>query len=328
MGAVGNRWRIVLYFDRLLASPTDFHNATIQLGERARDLARLGSVEILVVGQEVSTALPENREPDAISQALGWLRLRDTAEHLQVELRRDFLERLAGESSAPEAKPETIAELARVHLADESELLRRFRDQLLLWAVDHATPGPKALMLIGSGYDEEPLEFYRQALIAAGWPRLAESLSSDAPRLTSAELGRSLAVYGWTLLPYTPAQRGDALLEESEEELAARKEEEMTDVVFQDGQIVDKTTIGFDPQELLRRRRQRQQESEEIEVLRDAELPYRWLADSTGGELLRGKFQLSDVLSRLSQRVRFRLEDSPAGAAGSLVPGSPRGIHR
>ena len=71
LGQVGSAWRIVLYFDQLLASPADFHNATIQLGERARDLTRLGSVELLVAGQEVSTALPANREPDSVSQALG-----------------------------------------------------------------------------------------------------------------------------------------------------------------------------------------------------------------------------------------------------------------
>ncbi len=322
LGSVGGTWRVVLYFDQSLASPTDFHNATIQLGERARDLTRLGSVELLTARQEVSTALPANREPDAVSQALGWLRLRESADNLQTQLRHSFLEKLDLESSEVQSpQPAAIAELAQNFLADEAELLRRFREQLLLWAVSHATLGPKALFLIGSGFDEDPLDFYRAALIESGWSRVAETLEPADVGLSIAELGQVLSVYGWTVLPYTPGQRGDALLDETEAELMARKEEEMTDVVFQDGEIVDKTTIGFDPTEVLKRRRQRQQEDAEAPVLLRPEAPYRSLADATGGELLRGKFQLSDLLVRLAERQRIRIAEpaGPDAGMGELV---------
>jgi Ca-activated chloride channel family protein len=322
LGEVGDQWRIVLYFDQLLASPTDFHNATIQLGERARDLARLGTVELLTAGQEVSTALPQNREPDALSQALGWMRLRDTSENLQAELRLSFLEQLTPE---PEGSvvwtSEDVAELAQMFIADESELLRRFREQLLLWGVSHATPGPKALFLIGTGFDADPLPFYRDALVEGGWPSAALDLLPAEVGPSVAELGKVLSVYGWTVLPYTPGQRGDALLDESEEELAARKEDEVIDVIFQDGQMVDKTTIGFDPAEVLKRRRERRAASQERPILLNAEQPFRGLADSTGGELLRGKYQLSDVLVRLSQRYRIGVVSAarPAGTVDELV---------
>ena len=166
LGEVGNRWRIVLYFDQLLASPTDFHNATIQLGERARDLTRLGTVELLMAGQEVSAALPESREPDALSQALGWLRLRDDSENLQAELRRTFLDKIDPEGPmAAGLTAEWVAELAQNHVRDEAEVLRRFREQLLLWAVDHSGPGPQALFLIGTGFDDATSPFLTNAAI-------------------------------------------------------------------------------------------------------------------------------------------------------------------
>ncbi len=321
LGEVGNRWRIVLYFDQLLASPTDFHNATIQLGERARDLTRLGSVELLLAGQEVSAALPENREPDALSQALGWLRLRDTSENLQMELRQSFLEKVDPESGISAGlTPEWVAELAQNHIKDESELLRRFREQLLLWAVSHTTPGPKALFLIGTGFDDDPLTFYQEALAENGWAELVPDLRRVEVEPSVTELGQVLSVYGWTILPYTPGQRGDTLLDETEEELAARKEDEVTDVIFQDGQMVDKTTIGFDPADVLKKRRERRAAAQERPLLLNAEYPYRILADSTGGELLRGKFQLSDLLVRLSQRSRIGLAaaDNPPGTVAKL----------
>jgi len=322
LGEVGNRWRIVLYFDQLLSSPTDFHNATIQLGERARDLTRLGSVELLMAGQEVSTALPEAREPDAISQALGWLRLRDTSENLQTELRESFLEKVEPESSmAAGLTPEWVTELAQNHIRDESELLRRFREQLLLWAVSHSTPGPKALFLIGTGFDDAPVTFYQEALAENGWASLVPDLRPVEVEPSVVELGQVLSVYGWTVLPYTPGQRGDTLLDETEEEMAAREEDEVMDVIFQDGQMVDKTTIGFDPAEVLKKRRERRAAAQERPLLSNAEHPFRILADSTGGELLRGKFQLSDLLVRLSQRSRIGVvpTESPPGSVTELV---------
>ena len=245
--------------------------------------------------------------------------MRDTSENLQTERRRSFLEKLNPESpSSATLAPAWVAELAQNHIADESELLRRFREQLLLWAVSHATPGPKALFLIGTGFDDNPLPFYQEALTESGWASVAQELERPEVEPSVAELGQILSVYGWTVLPYTPGQRGDALLDESEEELAARKEDEVTDVIFQDGQMVDKTTIGFDPTEVLKKRRERRQASEERPLLLNAEHPFRILADSTGGELLRGKFQLSDLLMRLSQRLRLVVvaAENPPGSVG------------
>ena len=85
-GAVGSGWRVVLYFDLLLSDPMAFRNATIELAERARGLTALGEVEIVLAGEEVRLALPPTRDPDALSQALSWLRLREDSLDRQAVL--------------------------------------------------------------------------------------------------------------------------------------------------------------------------------------------------------------------------------------------------
>jgi Ca-activated chloride channel family protein len=246
------------------------------------------------------------------------LRLRDDSENLQAELRQSFLEKIDPEGPmAAGLTAEWVAELAQNHVRDEAEVLRRFREQLLLWAVEHSAPGPQALFLIGSGFDVDSLTFYQDALAANGWAALVTDLVPVPVEPSVDELGRVLSAYGWTVLAYTPAQRGDTLLDETEEEIAARREEEITDVVFQDGQMVDKTTIGFDPTEALKKRRERRAAAAEEPLLADPDQPFRVLADSTGGELLRGKFQLSDLLVRLSRRTRL-VVSTPPSAPGEV----------
>lgn len=326
LGPVGNQWRLVVYFDLLLASTQDFHNASVQLAERARELTRLGSVELIVAGEEVTTALPANSDAEALSQALGWLRMREFSENSQVEVRRAFLEQLgleqeaaeeAPSEAAVELDPDSVRELARAAEAEEIELLRRHREQLMLWAVENASSGPQALFLVGSGFDAEPNEFYRQALADSPWSGVSRDLLPQPIEPSVGELGQVLSVYGWTVLSYLPEQRGDALLEESEEEARARQEEEMVDVVYQDGRVVDRTTIGFDALEALKRRK-RDAEAQARPLLLSPEQPFGDLAQSTGGELLRGVFQLSDVLVRLSLRHRLVL------AAGQSEIAAPR----
>lgn len=326
LGPVGAAWRVVVYFDLILASTTDFHNATVQLGERARELTRLGPVELVVAGEEVTTALPATRDSEALSQALGWLRMREFSENSQVELRQAFLDQLglptaAGDETpgedAVELDPDSVLELARLAQADEEELLRRHREQLMLWAVDNASAGPRALFLVGSGFDGNPNAFYRQTLADSPWQRVAGDLLPQPAELSIADLGQILSVYGWTVLPYLPEQRGDALLEETDEQIQKRKEEEMVDVIYQDGRVVDRTTVGFDALKALKRRR-KDAEASARPVLLDPRQPVAELAASTGGELLLWVYQLSDVLVRLSQRHRLVL----SGAAREI--GAPR----
>ncbi|MEJ2085399.1 MAG: VWA domain-containing protein [Acidobacteriota bacterium] len=310
-GEIGDDWRVVIYLDQMLATPTDFHNGTVQLAERARDLTSLGEVEILLANRDVAVALPPTDSADALQQALGWLRLRESAEDLQAEVRQEFLEELGLEAERTEDSESTsnreltsqqVFELAEASIATERDLLRRHREQLVLWASEHATAGPKALFLIGSGFDPQIEPFYRSTLKQNGWTELADSLLGYEIRPTLEEVGQALSIYGWTVLPYVPAESGDVLLQRTDEEKKAEKEDEAVDVIFQDGRLVDRTTIGFDPADLLRKRREKKRKQAEVPLVSSADQPFRQLADLSGGEFLEGKFQLTDVLRRLGRR--------------------------
>ena len=315
-GEIGDGWRVVIYLDQLLATPTDFHNGTVQLAERARDLTALGPVEILLANRGVDVALPPTSSADALEQALGWLRLRETAEDRQAEIRESFLDGVGIDSETVEETPATLTaeevfELATVSIQEERDVLRKHREQLVLWVSEHSAPGPKALFLVGSGFDAQIEPFYRSTLNKHGWGEVGSSIRGHEIRPSLDEVAQVLSVYGWTVLPYLPAEEGDVLLQMTEEEEQARKDDEKVDVIFQDGRLVDRTTIGFDPAKVLRERRKKRSDELETPIVVSTDLPYRQLAEVSGGEFLEGKFQLTDLLRRLSRRHLFVIDETP-----------------
>ncbi len=318
-GEIGDQWRVVIYLDQLLATPTDFHNGTVQLAERARDLTALGPVEILLANRGVDVALPPTSSADALGQALGWLRLRETSEDRQAEIRESFLEELGIDTDTVADDEETLAtmtaeevrEITTASIEEEREVLRRHRAQLVLWISEHSAPGPKALFLVGSGFDAQIEPFYRSTLNKYGWGEVGSSIRGHEIRPSLDEIAQVLSIYGWTVLPYLPAESGDVLVQETEEEKQAREEDEKVDVIFQDGRLVDRTTIGFDPAKALRNRRKKRQEELESPIVVSTDLPFRQLAEVSGGEFLEGKFQLTDLLRRLNRRHLLLIDEVP-----------------
>jgi len=110
-------WQVAIYFDQLLSDPRVLRNGTVLLSERAEALATLGPVGILLGGATVRSALPPTREVTAISDALAWLRIRESSADAQGELRRDF----AAALSEDEVDGAALADLAatRQRMLDE-----------------------------------------------------------------------------------------------------------------------------------------------------------------------------------------------------------------
>ena len=325
VGETGDEWRVVLLVDQVLTRPLDFGNAALQLAERSRELTRLGPVEIIMAGREMRTALPATRDPDVLEQALHWIRLREESDDLQEELRWSLLEDLGivsedgdEEAGAAGVRSEPEAAEARVQMAlrDERQLLREHHEQLLLWVSEETAPGPKAIIMVASGYDPNPDDFYRALLVREYGEPTAARLNPVPERPSASEVAQTFAVYGWLALPYVPDQRSNELLEP--EEGTPQEEEGATkvDVVMQDGRIVDKTTIGVDPLKWLKERRERaQKEAEGPPLILDPAVPLQALVEATGGELIRGKFQLSDLIERLPKRQRLALDTSAVEAS-------------
>ena len=225
VGETGDEWRVVLLFDQVLTRPLDFGNAALQLAERSRELTRLGPVEIIMAGREMRTALPATRDPDVLEQALHWIRLREDSDDLQEELRWSLLEDLGivsedgdEEAGAAGVRSEPEAAEARVQMAlrDERQLLREHHEQLLLWVSEETAPGPKAIIMVASGYDPNPDDFYRSLLVREYGEPTAARLNPVPERPSASDVAQTFAVYGWLALPYVPDQRSNELLEPEE----------------------------------------------------------------------------------------------------------------
>ncbi|MGB5550128.1 MAG: VWA domain-containing protein [Thermoanaerobaculia bacterium] len=319
LGEASGEWRVVLLFDQVLTSPLDFGNAALQLAERSRELTRLGPVEILLAGREMRTGLPATRDADVLEQALHWIRLREESDNLQEKLRWSLLEDTGlvgdGEISSGVARSEAADVEARVRMAvrDEAELLREYHEQLLLWVSEETTPGPKAIFMVASGYDADPDEFYRSLLVREYGEPTAARLAPQPSRPSALEVAQTFSAYGWVVLPYVPEQRANELLEPDEDAPLEQEGKDKVDVIIQDGRIVDKTTIGVDPLKWLRERREEAQKQEGgPPLVLDPAVPLQALAEATGGELIRGKFQLSDLIERLPRRQRLDLGEIEA----------------
>ncbi|TNF79386.1 MAG: VWA domain-containing protein [Acidobacteria bacterium] len=309
-GSVGANWRVVLYFDQLLSDSIVFRNATIELAGKAVELTRLGPVEVVLGGAEVKTALPPTRDPDALRQALGWLRLREDAQDLQAGIRRELLALIEPEEEEQEGSAGTVDlshAVAEAH-AQERQVLRGQRERLLTWAVENRAPGPKALFYIGSGFDAEPADFYRSQIDPSLIGPVAGALQSGPITPSVEELGQVLSVFGWTTFPSMPPVREDLLLTPGDDSPQVQEGADKVDVIYQDGRLVDKTTIGFDPTKVLRERRKARDEEETGPVLLNPVVPLQVLAQITGGEVLGTDLQLTDLLERLPQRRQVTLD--------------------
>jgi hypothetical protein len=325
-GSVGGNWRVVLYFDQLLSDSIVFRNATIELAGKAVELTRLGPVEIVLGGAEVKTALPPTRDPDALSQALGWLRLREDAQDLQAEIRQDLLALIepGAEEGEESAAATDLSQAVADALERERQALRSQRERLLTFAAENRAPGPKALFYIGSGFDAEPADFYRSEIDPSLIGPVAGSLPSGPIIPSVEELGQVLSVFGWTAFPSMPPVREDLLLTPGEDSPEVQEGADKVDVIYQDGRLVDKTTIGFDPAKVLRERRKAREAKEVVPVLLDPVAPLQALAKITGGEVVGTDLQLTGLLERLPQRRQVTLDGAELGTAMERIELSVR----
>ncbi|HEY0515092.1 MAG TPA: hypothetical protein VGH73_24565 [Thermoanaerobaculia bacterium] len=141
-------WTVLVYVDRVLASPGTTYYSGVSLGERARDLARLGAVEVAVAASDPDTVLAPTREPLAIDQTLA--RLAGTA-----RIERDH----AGDKQPP--PPSDLQ-------------VRRQLDKLLAFVASRRPARPHVLFLVADGADltSAPAAAYRRTadlLAAYGW---------------------------------------------------------------------------------------------------------------------------------------------------------------
>ncbi len=181
-------WTVLVYIDRTLASPGTAFSSEVALADHARDLARLGSVEIDVAGPEPGTVLSPSTEPGVIREKLA--DLADTA-----RLERDHA--AAGKATPP------------------SDLqVRQQLDKLLAFLAAHHPAGPHILFLVADGLDLPAAQL--EALAATAPPPPADA--AETPAAAFGRASRLLAAERWVVIPLAvhPESPGNPVSPQSE----------------------------------------------------------------------------------------------------------------
>ncbi len=321
-------WRIVAYFDQLLVEAPVYRSALLDLAEQANRLTALGTVEIVLAGESVTVTLPATRDPEALDQALRWLLVRETSEGGQMTLRSELVaEHLLNTEVAEEGSAVAAEQLTAVGAAmrgaveDETELLARQRGNLLSWLSDQDGPGPKALLLVTSGFDSKPADFYQGLVAGSRFEQAGLGLPRTEVSPSVEETARAFSVYGWTVISYAPPNQGDGLLAEAPEASDPDADNVDVDPVLQGGRQVDRTVATIDPRKVLDRlKKRRQLEEAYLPRLLTPHEPLRTLADATSGEVVLDRLALEQALGRLGARRLVRFVPAPG------APGEPRAV--
>jgi Ca-activated chloride channel family protein len=289
-------WQVAIYFDQLLSDPRVLRNGTVLLSERAEALAALGPVEILLGGATVRSALPPTRDVTAISDALAWLRIRESSADAQGELRRDFATAWAED----EVDGAALAELAAESVARESELIRLQQEGLLLWATGERNSDRRLLVLVGSGFDTDPTAFYRELLRQSGHSEVEVPQAVVDP--TAAEVAQALALSGWTVLAYAPGERGDALLAGPSAQVPP------STVATPDGREIERGVASFNALKLRGRGKKEGDPGTELELRLNPRSALEPFVQATAGALITDGAVLDGFLGELHWRAQLAVE--------------------
>ena len=314
--------RIAVYFDQSLASNAAVRRASTALAQRVRKLVDLGEVELVMADEEVDSVL-RSRDALVIEERLGWTLLNDPGRRRVLALR----ERVLGQLRERRALPLSARESADVVLAaidEEVELVRDRQDLLLSWAASASamTPAeaPRLLVLVGDGFDLDPIPFYSRWLDEEA-TRLVAQGALEMPLLkTEVErTGRLLAGLGWTVVPL-------ALESVSGEGIEA--------IDFSNIQVQSPTSTGgfanpgdpgapppstgagitLKPGSIFRRKKDPADEPVIVPDARfvDALAPLEILAESTGGRVVISESGLVDALDGFADRTLLVADDALA----------------
>ncbi len=203
-------WQIVIYFDAALTGSAGLRWAATALAGRSDELTALGEVTIVVADPAPWTMLAPTRDRNQLNASLSHLaRFQEGRDEL-LALRAQAVEQWGNRDAEPELED---AELLAAIVAEEGRIVRARHDDLLLELTEREGSGPhRALLVASGGYDLRPREFYRSLIEGPTAGAAAEGTPSAELNRETATLARTLAAYGWVVLPLLPPE-GDPLQE-------------------------------------------------------------------------------------------------------------------
>ncbi|HEY3567592.1 MAG TPA: hypothetical protein VGP73_06640 [Thermoanaerobaculia bacterium] len=165
---VSGPWTVLVYVDRVLAGPATAFSSEVTLAGHARDLTRLGTVEIAVAGPDPHTVLASTRDWRPVQQTLATL-----SEAARRE--RDHAPAPAGPPSGPRIGQQL--------------------DKLLAAVASRHAAGPRVLFLVADGAALSPAEV---SVLDGGTPPPGAPATVATAFL---QAGRRLAAQGWVVIP-------------------------------------------------------------------------------------------------------------------------------
>ena len=213
---------VSIYVERRLAGTADIVPAIDALKEQVDWLTSLGPVDLVMAENSVDTILEGATDPGVVRAALNDVIALGSHGHSIERIRTNYVrqvleypdrpapregegEEIAMTSSTPEnlLRIKTMT-AARTSIFEEDALLRSTMERMNDWALGLKTSGPRLLFLVGTGFDEDPIDFYVR-FIEMKDPSLGTAARAEFVRYNQAtrvdSVGRELAAAGWMVVP-------------------------------------------------------------------------------------------------------------------------------
>jgi hypothetical protein len=194
---------------------------------------------------------------------------------------------------------------ARSSIFEEDALLTRTMARMNDWALGLPSIGPRLLFLVGTGFDEDPIDFYLYFLETKE-PSLAAAARAEFLRYNQAtrvlSVGRELAAAGWMVVPV--AIRVAGTMRSSAEFGGGEKFQAfLTDSDNEGGYLRDVEFMLLDPLG-----------------------PQQHLAEASGGQVVMGGRGLDKLISESSgwYRLTYQVDRAPDGVLHEVVVTSNR----
>jgi hypothetical protein len=272
-------WTILVYVDRVLATPATAFSSTVALADHARDLSRLGTVEVVVAGPEPGTVLAPTPETGVIRDKLA--ALADTA-----RLERDH------------------AQGAGSKLPSDLQV-RQQLDKLLAFLATHHPAGPHILFLVADGTDLTAAQTGILTGSTIPAPDAAETAATSFVRVS-----RQLAAQRWVVVPVVvhPGSPGTPVAPESE-----------IDLVQESAATTSHTNGPPPPMPYAATRQSALEYPNVVALSTEPRLaPLRALAEATTGTVVGYDVQLTALFAELPRRWTIWVAEPEAPADDHL----------
>jgi hypothetical protein len=229
---------VAVYIDRWLSGSNEVTSAVGALSERAQWMTSLGPVEIVVADDDVETVLEGERDPAVVRSMLDAQAKKRSGQHEIEAIRTRFMRDIRKRPELPRISPgqdqeegppqpvqmgdnpsslerSKVLTAARGAIFEEDSALRYAMDRVTDWALQSSFDGPRLLLVVGAGFDEDPVDFYLPFVQRVENQNVG-SANEEFKRYRQADrvarVGEDLAASGWLVVPVASQVTGSQVM--------------------------------------------------------------------------------------------------------------------